>query len=553
MLSTLRREPAAATLAVIAAAGIALVILYPFASVLQEAILHEGGLDASPVTRVIANPVTRQIVVNTLLMGVLAGLFGTILGLAFALATTRAARGPLRTLLHYAALLPLIAPPFALALSTIFLFGRNGLISKQLFGLEVSPYGLGGLLFVQTITFFPVAYLIFDALVRQMDPALEEAALNLGASRGRILRTVTLPLLRPGFAGAFLIIFVESLADLANPLLIGGDFNVLASSVYLAIIGEYDTRKAVGFAAVLLVPSLVAFFIQRLWVGEGSVVTVTGKPSTGRVAMLESWIRAGLLGVTLFTAAIVASLYLAVVAGAFTKLLGINNTLTLDNFRFVLQGIGTKAMTDTTLLSAIAAPIAGVSGLLVAWLVVRSSLRGRIAFDYLVMLGAAAPGIVLGLGLLLAFNHPPFRLTGQTAIFGGAVVFIIAFIIRTAPVSLRGNVAALMQIDPALEQASANLGAGEVTTFRRVTVPLVRRAVLSGVIFSFTRNMTTLSTVALLVTPSWRIMTSQILNEIDAQRLGSGAAYSTILIVIVLVAIVALQKLFGRTAVEVAA
>ncbi|HET7699784.1 MAG TPA: iron ABC transporter permease [Candidatus Limnocylindria bacterium] len=553
MLSTLRREPAAATLAVIAAAGIALVILYPFASVLQEAILHEGGLDASPVTRVIANPVTRQIVVNTLLMGVLAGLFGTILGLAFALATTRAARGPLRTLLHYAALLPLIAPPFALALSTIFLFGRNGLISKQLFGLEVSPYGLGGLLFVQTITFFPVAYLIFDALVRQMDPALEEAALNLGASRGRILRTVTLPLLRPGFAGAFLIIFVESLADLANPLLIGGDFNVLASSVYLAIIGEYDTRKAVGFAAVLLVPSLVAFFIQRLWVGEGSVVTVTGKPSTGRVAMLESWIRAGLLGVTLFTTAIVASLYLAVVAGAFTKLLGINNTLTLDNFRFVLQGIGTKAMTDTTLLSAIAAPIAGVSGLLVAWLVVRSSLRGRIAFDYLVMLGAAAPGIVLGLGLLLAFNHPPFRLTGQTAIFGGAVVFIIAFIIRTAPVSLRGNVAALMQIDPALEQASANLGAGEVTTFRRVTVPLVRRAVLSGVIFSFTRNMTTLSTVALLVTPSWRIMTSQILNEIDAQRLGSGAAYSTILIVIVLVAIVALQKLFGRTAVEVAA
>ena len=553
MLSTLRREPAAATLAVIAAAGIALVILYPFASVLQEAVLHEGGLDASPVTRVITNPVTRQIVLNTLLMGVLAGLFGTVLGLAFALATTRAARGPLRTLLHYAALLPLIAPPFALALSTIFLFGRNGLVTKQLFGLEVSPYGLGGLLFVQTITFFPVAYLIFDALVRQMDPALEEAALNLGASRGRILRTVTLPLLRPGFAGAFLIIFVESLADLANPLLIGGDFNVLASSVYLAIIGEYDTRKAVGFAVVLLVPSLVAFFIQRLWVGEGNVVTVTGKPSTGRVAMLESWIRGGLLGVTLFTAAIVLSLYLAVVAGAFTKLLGINNTLTLDNFRFVLQGIGTKAMTDTTLLSAIAAPIAGVSGLLVAWLVVRSSLRGRVAFDYLVMLGAAAPGIVLGLGLLLAFNHPPFRLTGQTAIFGGAVVFIIAFIIRTAPVSLRGNVAALMQIDPALEQASANLGAGEVTTFRRVTLPLVRRAVLSGVIFSFTRNMTTLSTVALLVTPSWRIMTSQILNEIDAQRLGSGAAYSTILIVIVLVAIVALQKLFGRTAVEVAA
>ena len=110
-----------------------------------------------------------------------------------------------------------------------------------------------------------------------------------------------------------------------------------------------------------------------------------------------------------------------------------------------------------------------------------------------------------------------------------------------------------MNAPSSLEQASANLGAGPVTTFRRVTLPLVQRAVLSGMIFSFARNMTTLSTVALLVTPNWRIMTSQILNEIDAQRLGSGAAYSTILIVIVLVAIIALQRLFGRTALEVGA
>src|SRR5437764_1362834 len=143
--------------------------------------------------------------------------------------------------------------------------------AAALLGLQVNPYGLPGLLFVQTITFFPVAYLIFDALVRQLDPALEEAALNLGASPARVLWTVVVLLLRPGFAGAFLIIFVESLADLANPLLIGGDFNVLASSAYLAVVGEFDTRKAVGYSLVLMAPSLVAFFSQRLWVGEQSV------------------------------------------------------------------------------------------------------------------------------------------------------------------------------------------------------------------------------------------------------------------------------------------
>jgi len=554
VIRAVRREPAAAILATVAAAVLALILVYPLASVLREAVVSEKGvLDASPVVRVLTNPVSRQILLNTLVMGALAGVLGTSLGLAFALATTRAVRGPARTAMHFVALLPLIAPPFALALSTIFLFGRNGLVTRQLLGLEISPYGLGGLLFVQTITFFPVAYLIFDALVRQLDPALEEAALDLGASRGRILRTVTLPLLRPGLAGAFLIIFVESLADLANPLIIGGDFNVLASSVYLAIIGEFDTRKAVGFAVVLLLPSLVAFFAQRIWVGEDSVVTVTGKPSTGRVGLIEPALRWPLLAITVGTGVVVLALYGTVVAGAFTKLLGIDNTVTLDNFRFVLQGIGTKAMTDTTLLSALAAPIAGVTGLLVAYLVVRTQIRGRAIYDYVLMLGAAAPGIALGLGLLLAFNHPPLRWSGATAAFGGALVFIVAFVVRTAPVSLRGCVAALLQIDPALEHASANLGASTPTTFRRITLPLMRRAVLSGVIFSFTRNMTTLSTIALLVSPSWRIMTGQILNEIDAQRLGSGAAYSTILIAIVVVAIVALQRLFGHTAIEVAA
>lgn len=547
MIATIRREPAAAALAVMAAAGLAVLLGYPLASVLQEAVVEVGGFDPEPVTRVLANPVTRQIVVNTLVMGTLAGAGATLLGFALALTTARVARGRSRTALHYVAMLPLIAPPFALALSTIFLFGRQGLVTRQLLGLEISPYGLGGLLFVQMITFSPVAYLIFDALVRQLDPALEEAALNLGASRARILRTVIVPLLRPGFAGAFLIIFVESLADLANPLIIGGDYNVLASSVFLAIIGEYDTRKAVGFAVVLLMPSLLAFFAQRIWVGEGSVVTVTGKPSTGRVQVFDPVVRVPLLAISAVTAILVLALYAAVIAGAFTKLLGIDNTLTLDNFRFVLQGIGTRAMTDTTLLSAMAAPVAAFAGLMVAYLVVRTRMPGRVVFDYVLMLGAAAPGIVLGLGILLAFNHPPLLLSGTAAIF------VIAFTVRTAPVALRSCTAALMQIDPSLEHASANLGAGAVTTFRRVTLPLVQRAVLSGVIYSFTRNMTTLSTIALLVTPNWRIMTAQILNEIDSQRLGSGAAYSTILIAIVLATIVLLQRVFGRASVEVAA
>ncbi|MBM4420579.1 MAG: iron ABC transporter permease [Chloroflexi bacterium] len=547
MVRALTREPAVALMAMGVTAGIALTLLYPLASVLGELVAGENGFDLTPLVRVLTSPVARTTIGNTLLLGLLSGLLATLVGLAFALATGRVATGPLRTALRYAALLTLIAPPFALALATIFLFGRQGLITKHLLGMEVSVYGLAGLLFVQVVTFFPVAFLIFDGLVRHMDPALEEAAGNLGASRLRVMRTVTLPLLRPGFAAAFLIIFVESLADLANPLLIGGDFNVLASSTYLAIVGEYDTRKAVAYAFVLMLPSVIAYFVQRIWVEQATVVTVTGRASAGTLRGFGAGVSAPLLLGTSLVAVLVVLLYAAIIAGAFTQLLGINNSLTLDNFRFVLFGIGSRAMSDTTFLAAVAAPLATLFGFLAGWLVVRTRLPGRSAFDYLTMLGAAAPGIVLGLGLLLAFNHPPLLLSGTAA------VFVIAFSIRTAPLAMRSSIAALLQIDPQLEQASANLGAGTLTTLRRITVPLVRGALLSGLIFSFARNMTALSTIALLVTPNWRIMTAQILNEIDAQRLGSGAAYSTILIVIVLSTVVLLRRLFGRSALELAA
>ncbi len=545
MLTAIRREPAVAFLAIGAAAGLVLVLVYPLSQVLVEAVTGPNGLDMSPLARVLTTPVPQSTIAGTLTLGIATALASTLLGFALALTATRAASGRLRTVIHYTALLPLIAPPFALALSTIFLFGRQGLISKGLFGLEVTPYGFGGLAFVQTVTFFPVAYLIFDALLQQLDPALEEAAYNLGASRGRILRTVTIPLLRPGFAGALLIVFVEALADLGNPLIIGGDFNVLASSTFLAIVGEYDTRKAVAFAVVLMAPSVVAYFAQRLWVGERSVVTVTGRPSTGAVRSLEPGLRIPLVALGLAVSGLVLLLYATIFVGAFTRLLGIDNSVTLDNYLYVFR-IGARAVSDTTVLSVLAAPIASIAGLLIAYLVVRTKVPGRSAFDYVTMLGAAAPGIVLGLGVLLAFNHRPLLLTGTAAIF------VIAFVIRTAPVALRASVASLLQVDPAIEHASANLGAGPLYTFRRVTLPLVRRTVVSTTIFSFARNMTTLSTVALLVTPNWRIMTSQILNEIDAQRLGSGAAYSSVLVVIVFASIVVVQRVFrARAAVEV--
>jgi len=179
------------------------------------------------------------------------------------------------------ALLPIISPPFALALATILLFGRSGLISRGLFHYENNVYGLSGLAFVQLITFFPVAFLLFEGMLRALDPSIEEAALNLGATRWRVFWTVTLPLLVPGIAGSVLLLFIESLADLGNPILIGGDFNVLAVQSWLAIVGQGNFQLGAVLSTVLLLPSVAVFMLQRYWVSRRSYVSVTGKPTGG--------------------------------------------------------------------------------------------------------------------------------------------------------------------------------------------------------------------------------------------------------------------------------
>jgi len=240
-------------------------------------------------------PLARQVFRDTLIMGVLTATGGTLMGFIFAYAVVRC-NIPGKRLVHILALVPTVSPPFAIALSTILLFGRNGLITRKLLGMTFPVgandiYGMDGLVFVQVITFFSVAYLIIRAMLERLDPSMEEAALSLGANRLRIFRTVILPLLIPGLAGSFLLLFVESLADLGNPLFISGNVTVLSAQIFLAVAGEYDYQKASALAVVLLLPTLIVFLVQRYYVSRRSYISVTGKPTGGQNVEKEKWIR----------------------------------------------------------------------------------------------------------------------------------------------------------------------------------------------------------------------------------------------------------------------
>lgn len=526
------------TMVIVVVLLLAVIVGLPLVRILTVAFSKEGW---EIVSSMLTNPVNRRILWNTVQLGTIVAVLGTAVGFVMAYAQVRLKfRG--KKLLHLISLMPIVSPPFAVATAAITLFGRNGIISNGIFGLDINIYGLKGLTLVLTLSFFPVAYMNLKGMLESLDPSLDEAAANLGANKLKIFTSVTLPMLIPGIAGSFLLLFVESIADLANPLVLGGDYTVLASRAYLAVTGEYNVAGGAAYSLVLLLPALSVFLLQRYWVSRKNVVSVTGKPAGSPELITAPALRIPMLVIAVSVATLVVLMYATVIFGGFVKIFGVNNDFTLAHYRFVLAGIGSDAMFTTTLLALIATPIAGLLGMLIAWLVVRKLKRTSGLMDFIGMLGLSVPGTVIGIGYAIAFNTPTVfggrqwfpAVAGGSAILGGSMAIVMVFVARSLPSGQRAGIAALQQINPAIDEAATSLGADSLTTFRTVTLPLIRPALLSGLTYAFARSMTTLSPIVFITTPQTKIMTSQILAEVDAGRFGNAFAYCAILIVIVL-------------------
>jgi iron(III) transport system permease protein len=543
------KDPLLALILVAAVIFIIIAIILPLITMIGISFSTEG---LSRFQRYLTESVYQTIIWNTIVMGVTVGLLGTAVGFLFAFVQVKL-NVPFKRFMHLVALVPIISPPFAVATATIVLFGRNGSISRGVFDVRYDIYGLDGLTLVMTLSFFTIAYLNLAGMMRALDPALDEAATNLGASKWRTFRTVTLPMLFPGIASSFLLLFVEAIADLGNPLVMGGNYEVLSTRIYVTIIGLYDTIGAAVLSAILLVPSLTVFLIQRYWISRMNVVSVTGKPSGRPQTIDHPLVRWPLFTLAMGTCLLIVLIYGTIIYGAFVIIPGVRWELTLRNFDFVINGIGSQAMEDTTRLSLIATPIAGLVGMIIAYLVVRKEFLGRNLVDFGTMMGIAVPGTIIGIGYILMFNSPIMlgditlipKLTGGRAILGGALAIVLVYIVRSVPAALRSGVAALSQIDPSIEEASISLGADNARTFRRITLPLIRPAFLAGLIYAFARSMTTISAIIFLTTPQTKIMTQQILNEVENGRYGNAFAYCVILIGIVLVAIGILYAVVG--------
>ena len=539
------RDPVLAATILLVAASLVLFILWPLYEVLWEGFFNEkGAFTLQYFHEGLTKSDNIRTLANTIWLGVFVSAVSTFIGFLFAYADAFL-KIRFKTLFNTLAILPIISPPFALSMSFIMLFGQQGFVTRTILGLkETNIYGFGGLATVQVLTFFPVAYLVLAGLLRQIDPAYEEAARNMGASRGHIFRTIVLPLVRPGIANSFLLVFIQCVADFGNAMVIGGNYNTLAAQIYMQAMGNYDMKGGTALATVLLTISVLMFVIQKYWVGDKSYVTVTGKPSRERELNSDPlplfFVGVPCLLVSLF----ILILYALIPYGSLVNLWGIDYTPTFKHYQYIID-LGVKPILDTTWLALLSMPVTGILGMVIAFLIVRKRFLGRSFIEFSSLLSMAIPGTVIGVGYVLAYNKPPLVLTGT------ATIIVLSFVFRSMPVGIRAGIASLQQIDPAIEEAAQDLGASSFKVFTSVTIPLIKSAFFSGLIYSFVRSMTAVSAVIFLVSASYSLLTVSIMSQVDGGKLGVAAAYSTVLICIVLAVTGILKLLLNRMGVDI--
>ncbi len=533
----LMADPIMMTTIILLITFLTLFILYPLAILLVDSFVGDGnGFSFSAFERIFQMPTFTKSITNTLKVGFLVGILSTLVGLLFAyvevyVRMNKAVGG----LFKVVSTLPVVSPPFVLSLSMILLFGRSGLITRHLLGIyDNSVYGYWGIVIVQTLTFFPVCYMMLKGLLKNIDPSLEEAARDMGASRWKVFTSVTLPLILPGLGNAFLVTFIESIADFANPMLIGGSYDTLATTIYLQITGSYDKVGAAAMAVVLLCITLLMFAVQKYYLERKTAATLTGKASRARMLIEDRSVKIPLTILCSATALFVIMMYLCVPIGALFPTWGYKFfPLTGKWFKLVFTSYhGLEAFWDSFRLSLIAAPITALLSMIISYLVVKRRFKSKGFIEAVSMLAMAVPGTVLGVGYIRGFSGGLFRTGFLQGLYGTAAILIIVFVVRSLPTGTRSGISALRQIDKSIEESAYDMGANSFRVFMTVTLPLIKDSFLSGLVTAFVRSITAISAIILLVTPKVLLITVQINEFAEKGSYSLACAFATILIII---------------------
>ncbi|WP_373766155.1 ABC transporter permease [Glaesserella sp.] len=524
-------------------------IVYPTVAIFISMFYDGSEFVPSQVVSILKQPYVLRVITNSLSVATTVGILSTLFGLAFALYTTRIAK---RTAFigKIFSILPIVTPPFVVGLGVTLMLGRSGYVTAFLveyLGFNNNwLYGFTGIVIAHTLALTPMSFMILEGALKSIHPSVEEAAYTLRSNRYQAFFNIIFPLLKPALANSFLVVVIQSLADFSTPLVLGGSFDVIATQIYFYIAGsQLDYASASTLGSILLVFSLAIFVIQYLWIGNRSYVTVSGKSYRGDVQDLPGTMKAAIIATLSAWVLFNLVLYGSIFYGSFTVNWGVDYTLTLDNYRSLFgQGFSDGAwpsLIQTVIFAASAAPITALFGLLIAYITVRRDFKGKKTLEFLTLLCFAVPGTVAGVSYILAFNNAPIYLTGT------GIIIILSMVMRNMPVGMRAAIAGLGQLDKSLDEASLSLKAGSLKTLFFVVLPLLKPALLSALVTSFVRAMTTVSAIVFLVTADTRVATSYILNRVEDGEYGIAIAYGSILIVVMMAIIFLFDWIVGDT------
>lgn len=513
-MKKLKNEPLVLFLILAITLFVAFFVIYPLCKVIAV-----PGL--SDYQTLFTKPRWGKAILNSLWTTLVSTLSCTAIAFLFAYVNVRL-KVPGKGLFRFVTLLPIVSPPFIVALSYILLFGVQGIITKGLLGMHVDIYGRWGLWVVQSVTFFPYAYSVIHGVMRAIPVNLEYAAYNMGATRLQVFRQIFFPLCRPGIAGGAFVAAISVLTDFGNPMMIGGDLALLPTEAYMQISGWYDMKTASVLAVALLVPALALFCVNKLWVGRRSYITITGKETALPHYPISPWVKWTLYGLVMLISLFILLVYGTLLYGAFTKTWGYDWSFTLKNMQYVLQkGAQIWNSLKYAFLASLGATLLAV---VVAYIVQRKKVGINKILDFIAILPGAIPGVFLGIGFAMAFNAKPLDLSGT------GTIMVLALLFWNLPTCYSTVTAGLLQISDSVENAALNLGAGSMRAFRDVLLPLLKGPFLSGFVLSFLRSVTCLSVVVFLYAPSTTVGTISVMVLVQSGQWGTAAAFTVVLI-----------------------
>ena len=507
-------------------------VVYPISSVLLQS-FYDDGFTLKYYIEFIKSPYYFNILKNSLMVACLSTTLSLFMGLLFSLLIFKTnIKG--KIFLKIAVLLPIITPGFIVSLAYVFLFGRHGLITYGLLGLEPNIYGWKSVVILQSIDYTTTAFLIISAVLLRISSDLEDAARNLGSNEFNVFKNITFPLLLPGILSAGLLIFMSSMADFGTPIIVGGNFNTLATASYFEIIGNFNTAMASTLSVILLIPSLILFALYNKLYKEHSQKTMRIKPYSikGSSKLLLSI-------PPIVLAIVVYMLFSAVFLAAFTKSFGYNYTFTLEYFMEALQK-GMPALKNTILFALSSSALVGLMGMVFAYMIVRDRFFARRILDLIILLPFAIPGTFMGIGYLLAFNTQPLLLTGTS------LIIILNCVVRKLPFSYKIGYATLSQIEKSIEEASLNLGANKLKTFYKVVLPMLKPAIIFSMIYTFIATVKTLGSIIFLITANTKVLSAMVFEATINDEFGVAACYSLMMIILSVIGVLSIWKLKGK-------